>query len=160
MARQSAGLLIFRRRSNSVEVFLVHPGGPFWRNKDLSAWSIPKGEFATGENPLDVAIRELREETGITVHGDFVPLSPIKQRGGKTVHAWLVAGDFDADNLKSNTFSMEWPPRSGKMQEFPEVDRGEWFTLDAARQKILEAQQPLLDEAQSLIESKPFADEG
>jgi predicted NUDIX family NTP pyrophosphohydrolase len=151
MAKQSAGLLIYRRRERGIEVFLVHPGGPFWQKKDLGAWSIPKGELAPGDNPLEVAIRELHEETGMTVQGEFAPLSAVKQRGGKTVHAWLVAGDFDPANVKSNSFSMEWPPRSGKMQEFPEVDRGEWFTFDVARQRILIAQQPLLDEAQSRL---------
>jgi predicted NUDIX family NTP pyrophosphohydrolase len=153
MARQSAGLLIYRRRPGRFEVFLVHPGGPLWRNKDLGAWSIPKGEFAAGDDPLAVAQREFHEETGLTILGDFKMLHPIRQRGGKTVHAWLVAGDFDAAKVKSHTFTMEWPPRSGKMHEFPEVDRGEWFTMDAARERILEAQRTLLDEAVSLLGS-------
>jgi predicted NUDIX family NTP pyrophosphohydrolase len=152
MPKQSAGLLIYRRRDNRVEVFLVHPGGPFWQNKDHGAWSIPKGEFRSCDDPLDVAVRELREETGMTVHGEFVPLTPIRQRGGKTVHAWLVAGDFDEADVKSNSFSIEWPPRSGKMQEFPEIDRAGWFTWEVARQKILESQRPLLDEAEARVE--------
>lgn len=151
MAKQSAGLLVCRHGAGTVEVFLVHPGGPYWQNKDLGAWSIPKGEFAQGEDPLEAAQRELREETGFTVMSDFVPLSPIKQRGGKTVHAWLVEADFDVTNVKSNTFSMEWPPRSGKMREFAEVDRADWFTLDVAKEKILEAQRPLLEEAQARL---------
>jgi predicted NUDIX family NTP pyrophosphohydrolase len=151
MAKQSAGLLIYRRRPSGVEVFLVHPGGPFWQNRDLGAWSIPKGEFATGEDPLQVAQRELQEETGLTVQGPFTPLRPIKQRGGKTVHAWLVEADVEPTNVKSDTFSMEWPRGSGKLQEFPEVDRAEWFSLEAANEKILESQKPLLEKLQVVL---------
>lgn len=146
MAKQSAGLLIYRRRERILEVFLVHPGGPFWQNKDLGAWSIPKGEFVADEDPLEAAKRELREETGLTVDGQFVPLEPIRQRGGKVVHAWIVEADFEPGEVKSNTFSLEWPRGSGKMSEFPEVDRAEWFDLDAATEKILESQRPLLEQ--------------
>jgi predicted NUDIX family NTP pyrophosphohydrolase len=151
MAKQSAGLLLYRRSGKDLEVFLVHPGGPFWQNKEEGAWSIPKGEFADDEDPLDAAKREVREETGSSIDGDFRPLAPIKQRGGKVVRAWLVEADIDAASVKSNTFSMEWPRGSGKMNSFPEVDRAEWFTFDAARGKILESQCPLLDEAQSFL---------
>ena len=149
MPKQSAGLLVYRKRNGNLEVFLVHPGGPFWQNKDSGAWSIPKGEFDTGENPLEVARREFEEETGVPIDGSFTPLEPIKQRSGKTVHAWLVEGEGDCSKLKSNTFTMEWPPRSGKMQEFPEVDRGEWFDIKTAMQKINERQRGFLNQLQS-----------
>jgi predicted NUDIX family NTP pyrophosphohydrolase len=151
MPRQSAGLLIYRRREKRVEVFLVHPGGPFWQNKDLGAWSIPKGEFPTGEVPLEVAQRELLEETGLRVEGPFIPLEPIRQRGGKIVHAWLVEADFESGDVKSNTFAVEWPPRSGKFKNFPEVDRAEWFDLATAAEKILQSQRPLLDKLQAFL---------
>ena|SRR3990172_7451141 len=155
MAKQSAGLLVYRCRAGRLEVFLVHPGGPFWQNKDEGAWSIPKGEFSQDEVSLDAAKREFHEETGFKIEGHFTPLRPIKQRGGKTVHAWLVEADFDSDQVKSNTFSLEWPRGSGKIKEFPEVDRAEWFALEAAREKILDSQRPLLDEAQSLLVGDP-----
>lgn len=151
MPRQSAGLLIYRRREKRVEVFLVHPGGPFWQNKDLGAWSIPKGEFPTGEVPLEVAQRELLEETGLRVEGPFIPLEPIRQRGGKIVHAWLVEADFESGDVKSNTFAVEWPPRSGKFKNFPEVDRAEWFDLATAAEKILQSQRPLLDKLEAFL---------
>jgi predicted NUDIX family NTP pyrophosphohydrolase len=150
MVKQSAGLLLFRRRDAAVEVFLVHPDGPFWNKKDNGAWSIPKGEFANGEDPLEAARREFLEETGYSVDGKFTALKPVKQRGGKVVHAWLVEADVDAANVTSNTFLMEWP-RSGQIQTFPEVDRAAWFSFEEAREKILESQLPLLDEAQSLV---------
>jgi len=155
MPKQSAGLLIYRRRDAHIEVFLVHPGGPFWQNKDLGAWSIPKGEFTPDEDPLAVAQRELREETGLSVDGPFVELEPIRQRGGKIVHAWIVKADFDSGDVKSNTFLLEWPRGSGKMATFPEVDRAEWFSLDEAREKILTSQRPLLDRLHSILSSEP-----
>ena len=148
--KQSAGILLYRRRAGELEVLLVHPGGPFWAKKDAGAWSIPKGEVGAGEDPLDVARREFLEETGSAVQGDFAALVPIEQRGGKTVHAWAVEGDFDVATLASNTFSMEWPPRSGRQREFPEVDRAGWFPLPAAREKLLEAQCAFLDELEKL----------
>ena len=144
MAKQSAGLLIYRRRAGAIEIFLVHPGGPFWKNKDDGAWSIPKGEFSADEDPLAAAQREFHEETGLQIAGDFAQLSPIKQRAGKIVHAWRVEADFDAAAITSNTFLVEWPPRSGKQQEFPEVDRAGWFDLESAALKINEGQRPLL----------------
>jgi predicted NUDIX family NTP pyrophosphohydrolase len=144
MAKRSAGLMVYRR-GDEVDVFLVHPGGPFWVKKDEGSWSIPKGEYEEGEESLDVARREFLEETGFEVNGDFVEVGQIKQAGGKVVMAWAVEGDFDPALLRSNTFEMEWPPRSGRMQKFPEVDRGEWFSVDAARVKILKSQEPLLD---------------
>jgi predicted NUDIX family NTP pyrophosphohydrolase len=144
--RQSAGILLYRIRSGALEVFLVHPGGPFWARKDAGAWSIPKGEFEKGADPLETARREFREETGSPIDGTFVALTPLKQRSGKLVHAWAVEGDIDASSIESNTFSMEWPPRSGKQQAFPEVDRGEWFAIAQAREKLVEGQRGFLDE--------------
>jgi predicted NUDIX family NTP pyrophosphohydrolase len=149
MPRQSAGLLIYREAANGsgIEVLLVHPGGPFWRNKDEGAWTIPKGEFDDGEEPLAAAQREFKEELGSSPPvGEYLPLKPIKQKNNKTVHAWAVKGDLDPATLKSNTFSCEWPPKSGRMQEFPEVDRAEWFTPEVAKRKMLSGQPDLIDE--------------
>ena len=145
MPRMSAGLLMYRRRGNGVEVLLAHPGGPFWAKKDLGAWSIPKGELDSDEDPLLAAKREFEEETGVVPAGNFIALGEVKQAGGKTVAAWAVEGDCDLSGLKSNTFSMEWPPRSGRMAEFPEVDRWEWFSLDEALEKILAGQKIFLE---------------
>lgn len=150
MAKQSAGLLVYRKRDDIIEVLLVHPGGPFWKNKDLGSWSVPKGEFTAGEEPLDVAKREFEEETGLSIDGLFQPLAPIKQRGGKTVYAWAVEEDLDVSHVQSNTFTIEWPPRSGKQQQFPEVDRAEWFPLDVALEKINVGQSELLRQLQLL----------
>jgi len=144
--RRSAGLLLFREHAAGVEVLLVHPGGPFWENKEEGAWSIPKGEFENNEEPLAAAKREFEEETGIAPAGEFTPLEPVKQPSGKVVYAWALHSDFDPHVLKSNMFSMEWPPRSGRQQEFPEVDRAAWFGLEAARLKILKGQKPFLDQ--------------
>ena len=145
MPKQSAGLLLFRERGGQLEVLLVHPGGPFWSKKDDGAWSIPKGEFTSDEEPLAAARREFEEELGAAVEGEFVPLGAVKQAGGKVVHAWAVRGGFDPTQLKSSPFSMEWPPRSGRQQDFPEVDRAEWFPVEAARTKILKGQAVFLD---------------
>ena len=144
MPKQSAGLLVYRLRDGSLEVFLVHPGGPFWAKKDAGAWSIPKGEFADDEAPLAAAQREFTEETGLLVPGPFASLGTIRQAGGKTIHAFAAAADFDATQVVSNTFTLEWPPRSGRRVEFPEVDRADWFPLDAAGEKINPAQAELL----------------
>jgi predicted NUDIX family NTP pyrophosphohydrolase len=146
MAAQSAGIVLFRRSSSGVEFLIVHPGGPFWARKDEGAWSIPKGEYAEGEDALRVALRELEEETGLRVDGEPIALEPVRQRAGKSVIAWGLEGDFDPAELRSNTFRMEWPPRSGKMAEFPEVDRAAWVTLAEARTKLNPAQLPLLEE--------------
>ena len=150
MARAAAGLLLFRRKSDGIEVLLVHPGGPLWMRKDDGAWSIPKGEIEVGEAPLRAAQREFEEELGSPVSGEFIPLTQIRQASGKLVHAWAIEADFDPSTLKSGTFSMEWPPRSGRQQHFPEVDRAEWFSLDEARRKINKAQIALLDQLSSL----------
>ena len=151
MDKKSAGLLMYRRRQSGLEVFLVHPGGPFWARRDEGAWSIPKGEYASGEDPLDTARREFQEETGFEGEGDFIPLTPRKQPSGKVISAWALEGDCDASLIKSNTFSMEWPPRSGRQQEFPEVDRAGWFTVPAAKEKILKGQVPFLNELNEIL---------
>lgn len=145
MPRTSAGLALFRRAAGGIEMLLVHPGGPVWKNRDDGAWSFPKGEFTEGEDPLTVARRELAEETGCTADGAFIPLGTVKQAGGKVVHLWAVEGDCDASAIRSNSFSMEWPPRSGRRQSFPEVDRAGWFSPDDARRKLLESQRPFVD---------------
>ncbi len=142
---RSAGILLYRRNSGGgIEVLLVHPGGPFWRKKDLGAWSIPKGEYAQGEEALAVARRELEEETGACVSGDFLALGEVVQRAGKTVTAFALEGDLDPATLRSNVFEIEWPPKSGRRQSFPEVDRAEWLSPEAAEQKILPAQRPFI----------------
>jgi predicted NUDIX family NTP pyrophosphohydrolase len=151
MAKESAGLLLYRIQGSTLEVFLVHPGGPFWKNKDAGAWSIPKGEPQLGEAPLAAAIREFAEETGASLVGDFRTLPSIRQAGGKLVHAWAIAGDLDPATLTSNDFEMEWPPRSGQRAHFPEVDRGAWFALDEARARINKGQAALLDALLALL---------
>lgn len=150
-ARNSAGILLYRVRDGVVQVFLVHPGGPYWARKDEGAWSIPKGEAAADADLLATACREFHEETGSRLEGDPVPLQPLKQPGGKIVHAWAVRGDIDASSICSNLFAIEWPPRSGKTREFPEVDRAGWFDPAAARQKLLPGQRGFLDQLQVLL---------
>ncbi|HZR17004.1 MAG TPA: NUDIX domain-containing protein [Verrucomicrobiae bacterium] len=144
MAKESAGLLLYRRKHGTLEFLLVHPGGPLWKNRDAGAWSIPKGEIQADEDPLRAAQRELREELGFCPEGEFIPLAAIKQKGGKVVRAWAIETEWDPANLKSNTFTLPWPPRSGKVQEFPEVDRAAYFDLVSATTKINPAQVPLL----------------
>jgi predicted NUDIX family NTP pyrophosphohydrolase len=151
MPKISAGLLLYRFRDGRLQVLLVHPGGPFFRNKDLGAWSIPKGEPDEGEPLLDAAKREFREETGFMVDGEYLELTAVKQKAGKVVHAWALEGDCDPAALCSNTFPLEWPPRSGKRVEFPEVDRAEFFELETAREKINPAQSALLEELQRRV---------
>lgn len=146
MVKKSAGILLYRTENNVLQVFLVHPGGPFYLKKDLGVWTIPKGEFNEEEDPLACAKREFAEETGVEITGDCIALTPIKQKGGKMVYAWAVKGNLDPAMLHSNTFSLEWPPRSGKFKEFPEVDRGGWFGIASAREKILPSQVGLVDE--------------
>ena len=151
-ARNSAGILVYKFEDNTLKVFLVHPGGPFWKNKDSGAWTIPKGEFNEDESPLKADIRELKEETGHIVSGNFIELGSIRQKSGKRVFAWAIEGDPDVNNIKSNHFEMEWPPKSGKKASFPEVDRAAWFSLEEAEKKILPAQWPLLEELRVLLQ--------
>lgn len=146
MSKISAGLLMYRVHDGSLQVLLAHPGGPFFRNRDDGAWSIPKGEIEPGEDFLAAATREFQEETGVTPAGPFTPLTPVTQKGGKIVHAWAFAGDCDPAEIVSNTFTIEWPPRSGRHTEFPEIDRAEFFSVTAAKQKIKPAQAPLIEE--------------
>jgi predicted NUDIX family NTP pyrophosphohydrolase len=150
MAKVSAGLLLYRKRNDSLEVFLAHPGGPFYVKKDSGVWGIPKGEIDEGEDALAAAQREFEEETGIKAGGPFLLLTAVTQKGGKLVRAWAFEGDCDPKKMKSNTFTMEWPPRSGKQQEFPEVDRAAWFSLSEAKQLINPAQISFLEELQRL----------
>lgn len=145
MAKQSAGILAFRIRGDSLQVFLVHPGGPFWKNKDVGAWSIPKGEFSDDENPLTAAKREFAEETGKTITGNFMALKPVKLKSGKMVYAWAVEADIDENNIQSNTFELEWPPNSGNMIQVPEIDKAGWFDLTTAKEKLNPAQTAWLD---------------
>jgi len=153
LAKKSAGLILYRRSEGEWQVFLVHPGGPLWARRDAGAWSIPKGEFTT-ENGLDAAIREFLEETGFAPEGEFHALTPVVQAGRKVVHAWAFEGDCDPARLRSNTFAMEWPFGSGRIQSFPEVDRAAWFSLARAREAILRGQVPLLDELERWLEGE------
>jgi len=155
MARRSAGLLMFRRTNNSVEVFLVHPGGPFWQKKDLGTWSLPKGEYQNGEGPLVAAKREFVEETGINPVGDFISLDALKQPSGKVITAWAFEGNCDPAVIRSNTFTLEWPPKSGKMEQFPEVDRAGWFSIEDARARLIKGQLGFLEALLKRLPSVP-----
>ena len=150
--KKSAGLLLYRENSGGLEVLLVHPGGPFWQKRDDGAWTIPKGEFDDDEDPLKAAQREFEEETGtVPPGGEFIPLEPVKQPSGKVVYAWAINGDFDLAKLRSNMFPMEWPPNSGKLQQFPEVDRADWLTMEIAKRKILKGQIPFIDQLLTVV---------
>ena len=151
MDKKSAGLLLYRHRGSALEVFLVHPGGPIWANRNIGAWSIPKGELDPDEDPLAAAKREFEEETGFKVEGRFMALTPVRQRNNKIVHAWAVEGDCDASAARSNTFPLEWPPHSGITREFPEIDRATWFSMATAREKIFNGQIGLLDELEKIL---------
>lgn len=150
--KKSAGILLYRQSYKGLEVFLVHPGGPYWAKKDEGAWSLPKGEFVEGEDALQAARREFHEETGFAIDGAFMELTPLKQPSGKIIYAWAVEGEIDASSVKSNLFSMEWPPKSGRRQDFPEVDRGGWFTIAQAREKLRSGQVGFLEELQEKLE--------
>ncbi len=152
MVKKSAGILLFRKQKGELYVFLVHPGGPFWKNKDAGAWSVPKGEIMEDEDPLERARIEFYEETGKEIDGNFIPLKAITQKGGKTVYCWAVEGEIETSGLSSNTIMIAWPPRSGKMMEIPEVDRWEWFSAKEARIKINPAQCAFIDEIEESIE--------
>ena len=145
MHKQSAGILLYRKTENNPEVFLVHPGGPFYKNKDLGAWSIPKGEFVHGEEAFTAARREFEEETGQAIDGDFMELKPVILKSGKKIFAWAIEGDINHQTIKSNLFEMEWPPKSGKKQSFPEIDRAGWFEIDEAKLKVIDGQVALID---------------
>ena len=151
MAARSAGIVVYRKRAETIEVLLVHPGGPFWSKRDSGAWSIPKGEYPEDEDAEAAARREFEEETGWTIASDLLPLGEIRQKAGKTVTAFAAEGDFDTVSLDSNRFEIEWPPKSGRIAAFPEVDRAGWFALDEAREKIIEGQRPLLDRLEALV---------
>lgn len=151
--KQSAGILLFRERENALQVFLVHYGGPFWAKKDDGSWSVPKGEFSGEEKPLDAALREFREETGMELKpSHIIPLKSVKQKGGKVIHCWAIEGDIDPVKMVSNEFEMEWPPKSGKKKSFPEIDRGEWFDVETAKRKINEVQIQFIDELRSYLQ--------
>jgi len=152
--KQSAGIIVFKIEANELMIFLVHPGGPLWQKKDTGAWSIPKGEFDDDENALEAAKREFKEETGYTISGDFIELTTIKQKSGKMVYAWAVESNIDAENIQSNSFTMEWPPKSNKIITLPEVDKAAWFTVDAAKTRINPAQVPLIDELAVKLKAK------
>jgi predicted NUDIX family NTP pyrophosphohydrolase len=151
---QSAAVVLYRRRGGALEVFLVHPGGPFWQRKDDGAWSFPKGEFSADERAQDAARREFAEETGFELDGDLLPLTPIRQRSGKIVHPFAIEGDCDADRVRSNTFELEWPPKSGVRRAFPEVDRAGWFDVDSAQRKLIDGQRPVLVELEALAQGR------
>ena len=151
MSRVSAGLLMYRIQDGNLQVLLAHPGGPFFQNKDEGAWSIPKGEIEPDEDFLEAAQREFEEEIGVTPTGRFIPLTLVKQKGGKIVHAWAFEGDCDPSAIVSNTFTMEWPPKSGRQAEFPEIDRAEFFDVAVARRKINAAQAALIDELEEIM---------
>jgi predicted NUDIX family NTP pyrophosphohydrolase len=153
MPKQAAGILLYRRGTNGLEILLAHPGGPLWARKDLGAWTIPKGQFADDEGALAAARREFEEEMGSPAAGEFVALGSIRQPSGKIVHAFTAESDFDVTTVKSNLFTLEWPPRSGQTGEFPEVDRAQWFSVAEARQKILKGQEPFIDRLLTLLES-------
>lgn len=152
--KQSAGILLYKTEQQQLKVLLVHPGGPFWKNKDNGAWSIPKGEFGEDEEPLTAAKREFTEETGFSISGQYLTLKPVKQKSGKLVHAWAVEQDLDVTQIKSNIFEIEWPPKSGRFQSFPEIDKAQWFTIEEAGEKILPAQFGFVLELQELLPSK------
>ncbi|MGY4537247.1 putative NUDIX family NTP pyrophosphohydrolase [Mucilaginibacter sp. UYNi724] len=151
MLKQSAGILLYRLTDGVLQVFLVHPGGPYFRKKDDGAWSVPKGEFTDDEEPLAAAKREFEEEAGKPITGNFIKLQPVKQKSGKVVHAWAVEGDIDHTNITSNTFEIEWPPKSGKRASFPEIDRAGWFTIDEAKVKMIPGQIGLIEELEELV---------
>jgi predicted NUDIX family NTP pyrophosphohydrolase len=155
MQRISAGILFYRFSKNIMQVLLVHPGGPYWVKRDAGAWSIPKGEVGADEQLLEAAIRETEEETGLKAHGKFIALTPVKQKSGKIIYAWALQDSFDASVIKSNTFEIEWPPKSGKKKSFPEIDTAAWFGIEEAKDKIIPGQMPLITELENLVKQEP-----
>lgn len=156
MPKESAGILLYTQRNKVWEVLLVHPGGPFWGNKDKGVWSIPKGEIEKGENILEAAIRETSEELGIQVAGNFIQLTPLKQKSGKIVHAWALKRNIDVNIIKSNSFALEWPPKSGDSKSFPEIDKAAWFSFPEAKRKILLGQLPFITELEQLLQINSY----
>jgi predicted NUDIX family NTP pyrophosphohydrolase len=154
MSRTSAGILVYKKTQAGPEVLLVHPGGPFWSAKDLNSWSVPKGEIDEGEDPFEAAKREFGEETGLLIDGDFVSLETVKQSSGKSVICWAVEGEIDVSKVKSNLFKMEWPPKSGAMKEFPEIDRAEWFPAETAKLKIVKGQIPIIENLERILKTR------
>jgi predicted NUDIX family NTP pyrophosphohydrolase len=154
MQKRSAGLLMYRLGNNQLEVLLVHLGGPFWAKKDIGAWFIAKGEIDEGEDPLHAAQREFQEETGIEPHGELIPLGVVKHKGGKIVQAWAFEGDCDPASIRSNTFTIEWPPRSGRQQTFPEIDRAQFFTVDQAREKMHPAEFEFVERLEMIVKQQ------
>ncbi len=151
MSKKSAGILLYRITEGKIEVLLAHPGGPLWVKKDAGFWTIPKGEFLDDEEPLEAAKREFYEETGTAISGEFITLNPVTQKGGKVVHGFAIEGDFDVSRFTSNTFKLEWPPKTGRIQEYPEIDRVEWFDPQRAREKLNPAQHSFLEELEAFI---------
>jgi len=154
MEKKSAGILLFKKLNNEYHFLLVHPGGPLWAKRDLQSWSIPKGEFDDDEDPLLAAKREFREETGFTVTGDFIELDHVRQRSGKIVFPWAVEGDIDISKIRSNDFELEWPPKSGEKKYYPEIDRGEWFPFEVAKEKIIQGQLSVLEQLNRMLNEK------
>jgi predicted NUDIX family NTP pyrophosphohydrolase len=150
----SAGILLYRIRSHAIQVLLIHPGGPFWAKKDDGVWSIPKGEYDEDTDSLEAAKREFHEETGFDISGEMVPLRPVRQPSGKVISGWAVEGDIDATSIRSTSFRMEWPPKSGRFQDFPEVDRAEWFDVSTAHRKILPGQRPFLAQLEQMVQKR------
>jgi predicted NUDIX family NTP pyrophosphohydrolase len=157
VAKQAAGILLYRQGPRGLEVLLAHPGGPLWARKDLGAWTIPKGQFGDSESALEAAKREFKEEMGSAANGEFAELGSIKQPSGKVVHAFTAESDFDVKTVKSNLFTLEWPPKSGRTGEFPEVDRAGWFSIEEARKRILKGQEPFIDRLLTLLRSQTRA---
>jgi predicted NUDIX family NTP pyrophosphohydrolase len=153
LPKQAAGILLYRQTTHGLEVLLAHPGGPLWTRKDFGAWTIPKGQFGADESALAAARREFEEEMGSPAHGAFAELGSIRQPSGKIIHAFAAESDFDVTTVKSNLFTLEWPPKSGKKGEFPEIDRAEWFVIEEARKRILKGQEPFLDRLLTLLKS-------
>jgi predicted NUDIX family NTP pyrophosphohydrolase len=153
MKKKSAGIIFYRYHHNALEIFLVHPGGPYWAKKDNGVWSIPKGEFEEYENPLVAAKREVEEETGIKVSGNLLELNPVKQKGGKTIYAWAQGRNIETGEIKSNTFDLEWPPKSGEKKAFPEIDKAAWFTIGEVEKKIIAGQVPLIEELKTKLDA-------
>lgn len=154
MVKKSAGIIVYRKQTNALEVFIAHLGGPYWEKKDYRAWSFPKGEFGNDENPFDAALREFQEETGQSIQGNFIELTPHRNPSGKLVFAWAVEGHVDENNINCNFFELEWPPGSGNIQQFPEIDRGAWFDLSEAKKRVHKGLVPILEELEVKIQEK------